>query len=95
MRTIPRPWRPLGFEQISDVSTAKFLTVPDGAIMALIQVETSDVRWRDDGTAPTDSVGMLLTADGQPLEYNGDLSKIRLIDTDSGASVNVTYYGIQ
>jgi len=49
------------------------------------------VRWRDDGTAPTASVGMPLPA-GTILSYDGDLSRIRFIETAASAALNISYY---
>jgi hypothetical protein len=59
--------------------------------MALIAPETKDVRWRDDGTAPTASVGMPLVV-GTTLNYDGDLNRIRFIQTDTSAAINISYY---
>lgn len=81
----------LGYEQITDLSSAVGLTVPDGADRALIQAVTQDVRWRDDGTSPTASVGMVLAADTM-LEYAGDLSTFEAIETSASSEVNVTYF---
>lgn len=87
-----------GYEQIT-VNTSKGLTVPTRApdglnakpVFALIVAEVAAVRWRDDGTAPTASVGMPLAV-GVPLQYDGDLSKIRFIQQTAGAIINVSYY---
>jgi hypothetical protein len=49
------------------------------------------VRWRDDGTAPTASVGMPILANGM-LSYDGDLTTIRFIQTAATATINITYY---
>lgn len=55
-------------------------------------LETAQVRWRDDGTAPTASVGKLLEI-GQSFEYQGDLSKIKFIRTGgTSGALPVTYY---
>lgn len=82
---------PLGFEQIDDLSAAEPLTVPFGAGVALLQAESQAVRWRDDGVAPTSSVGMLL-APGETFAYTGSLSAIRFIEAAGGAVLNVSYY---
>lgn len=89
---VPAPNKPFGFQQITSLSSATGLTVPMGALIALIQAETQSIRWRDDGTNPTASVGMLLSA-GNTLAYTGDLSQIKIIQTTASASVNVSYYG--
>ena len=51
----------------------------------------SVLEWRDDGTAPTATVGMLLPA-GAELRYTGALAALRLIQASAGATVNVSYY---
>ena len=81
----------LGYQQITSLSASTALTVPTGATMALIVVETQGVRWRDDGTAPTASVGMPL-ATGVSLSYDGDLKAIRFIQQALSATLNVSYY---
>ena len=81
----------LGYQQITSLSYAQALTVPAGATMALIVPETQAVRWRDDGTVPTASVGMPV-AIGEPLNYDGDLNRIRFIEQTASAKINVSYY---
>jgi hypothetical protein len=81
----------LGFQQITSLSAATALTIPTGATMALIIPETQAVRWRDDGTNPTASVGMPV-AIGESLNYDGDLSRIRFIEQTASAKINVSYY---
>jgi hypothetical protein len=53
--------------------------------------ETQAVRWRDDGTDPTASVGMPL-ATGVSLSYDGDLKAVRFIQQSASAIINVSYY---
>lgn len=89
----------MGYQQITSLSAATGLTVPartpDGLnqkpTFALIVAETQNVRWRDDGTAPTASVGMPLVA-GIPLQYDGDLNKIQFIEQVASAKLNISYY---
>lgn len=81
----------LGYQQITSLSSSAALTVPSGATIAVVQAEGADVRWRDDGTAPTATVGMLLPA-GAELRYTGALAALRLIQASAGATVNVSYY---
>lgn len=81
----------LGYQQITSLSSAQALTVPSGATMALIAPETKDVRWRDDGVNPTASVGMPLVV-GTTLNYDGDLNRIRFIETEASATINISYY---
>lgn len=90
----PRNWAPLGYQQITSLSAATALTVPSGATCALITCTTQNVRWRDDGTNPTSTVGMLCLASGGDagLWYQGDLSKLRFIEAAASAQLNVSYY---
>jgi hypothetical protein len=76
----------LGYQQITSLATAVGLTVPTlspeglqcSPSVAVIIPTGAGIRWRDDGIAPTASVGMPVTENGV-LEYDGDLSKIRFI----------------
>ena len=81
----------LGYQQITSLTSSTALTVPAGATLALIVPETQNVRWRDDGVAPTASVGMLVPANSS-MSYDGDLKAIRFIAATSGAILNVSYY---
>lgn len=83
--------KPMGYQQVTGLSTVKSLTVPKGARIAIIQGETQSVRWRDDGTNPTGTVGMLLV-DAEELLYTGDLHSIRFIEAAASAKLNVSYY---
>lgn len=82
---------PIGYQQITSLSAAATLTVPDGAILALIQPETQNVRWRDDGTSPTASVGINLFV-GDTLSYTGNMLAIKFIEVAASAKLNITYY---
>lgn len=89
----------LGYQQITSLSSATGLTVPAKDVnglkmtpsIAIIVAETQGVRWRDDGTAPTASVGMPLAA-GVAFQYDGDLSKIQFIEQTASAKLNISYY---
>ena len=89
----------LGYQQITSLSSAQSLTVParDGlgnkqqATIALITPQTQGVRWRDDGVAPTASIGMPLAA-GVTLQYDGDLTRIQFIEQSASAALNISYY---
>ena len=89
----------MGYQQITSLSSASKLTVPQltkagNKLMptfALIVCEGQAVRWRDDGTAPTSSVGMPLAV-GVPLQYDGDLNNIQFIEQTGGAKLNISYY---
>lgn len=86
--------QPAGFQRITDLSAAVGLTVPEGARRAMIQPENGGFRWRDDGAAdPTEDVGLLVEL-GMGLDYDADLTAIRLIETPAGVGtvVSVAYY---
>lgn len=89
----------LGYQQITSLSSAAGLTVPQTDVnglacrpsIAIITAEGAAVRWRDDDTNPTATVGMPLAA-GATLQYDGDLTKIKFIEQTASAKINVTYY---
>jgi hypothetical protein len=85
------PSQPLGYQQLTSLAAATALTVPTGALEALIVCESQTVRWRDDGTNPTASVGMPLTAN-VAFPYLGNLAAIKIIQTTASATCNVSYY---
>lgn len=81
----------LGYQQITSLSSAVGLTIPSGATLALIVPEAQNVRWRDDGTDPTATVGMPIYI-GASLSYDGDLNKIKFIQEAASAKLNISYY---
>ena len=89
----------MGYQQITDLSSAVSLTVPQKDLsglagtprIAIITPEDQGVRWRDDGVAPTASVGMPLAA-GVTLQYDGDLSQIQFIQQASSGIIDVAFY---
>jgi len=85
-------YRPLGYQQITSLSSATALTVPEGARAALIQAEDQNVRWRDDGTDPTATVGYVLLAENE-IFYSANLLKIKVIEETASAKLNVCYWG--
>ena len=89
----------LGYQQITSLSASTGLTVPNRdlnglnqkPVIALITPEGQAVRWRDDGIAPTASIGMPLSV-GVTLQYDGDLTQIRFIEQSASAKINISYY---
>lgn len=94
---------PLGYQQFTSVSTSAAVVlatsapatgktgIPSGSNSILIYVESSGIRWRDDGTAPTSSVGNPVAA-GAAFTYSGSLPNFQFIGQTAGATVDVTYY---
>ena len=83
---------PLGYQQVVGPASATSLpNIPAGATYALITPDTQGIRWRDDGTDPTATVGMPVPA-GTTLKYNGNLAAFRFIQTAATSTVNISYY---
>jgi hypothetical protein len=87
---------PGAYEKIS-VDTAIGLTVAKIAVgrdtAVLIGVETDQIRFRCDGTAPTSAEGILVDA-GQKFTLYGNevLNNLLMIKVTSAASVKVQYF---
>ena len=88
-----------GFETLTVDNTAAGIggtaaTVGNATAAFYGPVETADIRWRVDGTAPTASVGHLLPVQKTLyIEGTDQIKKILFIRTGAvSASVPVTYY---
>lgn len=92
--TVDGTLTPKGFQQIvtATLAASTALGVPNGSRIAVIQAVGQAISWRDDGTAPTATIGMSIPAGGE-LVYDGTLTAIRLIQVASGATANISYYG--
>ena len=90
--TAPAALTAKGYQQITSLSSAAALTVPTGATVALIQAESQSIRWRDDGTNPTTTVGMVLAA-GESVFFTGSLSAFKAIEITASAKLSISYYG--
>ena len=84
--------RALGYQQLTvDNLTPQQLTVPNGTTLILIVTEAQAIRWRDDGTNPTATVGYPLAV-GVELRYVAqNKSAIRIIGQVASATVNAVY----
>lgn len=82
---------PLGYQQITSLSAATGFTIPTGATIALVTVETQAVRVRDDGTNPTASVGFPINV-GSVVLFNTSLSAVKFIEQTPSAKIDVLYY---
>ena len=84
----------LGCEQDTDMSSSQALpNLPGDATRVLWQAEAAAFRWRDDGGAPTSSVGMQQPAgSGFTFFYSGTLSQVRIIEESTSTILNVCYY---
>lgn len=92
--------QPLGYRQFTagqiDASTLMTAVVggaPNGWTQILIVPETQAIRWRDDGTAPTTTVGQPLPV-GSELRYTARGNRdLRFIGQAVNAVLNLTFYG--
>lgn len=82
---------PLGFQQLSVSNTAVGFTPPAGATYCAFEVETNAVRWRDDGTNPTASVGFL-QAPPDKWTYASSLTALKFIRASADATVDISCY---
>lgn len=90
------PLAALGYCQLSSIDASTALSscsggVPAGANFAVMQPEAQAIRYRDDGTAPTSSVGFPVAV-GASFTRSGNLSNVRVISATSGAKLNVLFY---
>lgn len=86
----------LGYCQLTSIDTAAALSacsggIPSGANTVIFEPEAQAIRYRDDGTAPTASVGFPVAVGGSVL-YSGAISKLQVISQTSGAKLNVLFY---
>lgn len=81
----------LGYQQIPNINASSALTVPSGATRITFVVTGGNARWRDDGVAPTASVGMPVLAN-VPYAYGANLSAIQFIGQTASVALNVSYY---
>lgn len=81
-----------GYEQkVAFNSAAQPIDIGLDAKYALLQAEAGNVRWRDDGVAPTATVGMLIVANSD-FWYTGDIKRLSLIGVDGNAILNASGY---
>ena len=97
------PLKPIDFATLTVSDSAVSLEDATPAIdagstvrRALITIETDQIRWRDDGTAPTSSVGHLMEA-GDVLDFTERnwetvLNKIQFIRVTTDATLSISYY---
>ena len=90
--------RPLGYQQIvsGGLGSAVGFTLPASVAglipgYAIVQCQGGTVRWRDDGTPPTNTVGMTIPANGE-LDYCGDMSAIQFISSSGTPTLDISIY---
>ena len=88
---------PLGYCQLTSLAASTQLSactggIPTGASVADIIVEAQAVRYRDDGTAPTATVGMPLVVGAEKIFVETDLTALRFIESTAGAILSISFY---
>lgn len=82
----------VGKEQLTGISSSKALqSIPDGAILAVIQAEDQTIRFWGDGSTPTAAIGIFL-APGDSIAWVGQLADLRFIEETATAKVNISYH---
>lgn len=89
---------PLGFCQFTPTAVTKLSScaggIPAGANAIVIRTESQSIRYRDDGTFPTNLIGQIVLTSDPPLWYQDSLSAIVFIQTAVSATVDVTFYKV-
>jgi hypothetical protein len=84
-----------GTYALSAISSASLTSggIPAGATMAYLEAETADVRYRDDGGAPTASIGgIVVHGAGGAILYAGTLSALQFILLSGSPLLDVLFY---
>lgn len=95
--------RPLGYGQfaagaidtavlLSTISVGGVVGIPAGTAFVRIVAEAQAVRWRDDGTAPTATIGQPLASGAELLYTANGLKNLQFISQTAGAILNCTFY---
>lgn len=86
----------LGHQQITSLSSAVgFTSIPDGTELVIVQAETQNVRFRDDGTNPTASVGIILVANTVYEFSMAQFARVKFIEVTASAKLNCAFYGFK
>ena len=91
----PESDKPVGFEQLTVSSTAVGLaSIPANANKVIATVEDATLRYRDDGTNPTSTVGLkVFTAGTIILNSRDSLDNFKAIRTGgTNSELNISYY---
>jgi hypothetical protein len=84
----------LGYTQVTVLTSAVGVgTIPAGTENVLLQAETQDVRYRDDGTPPTAAIGMILAAKTMYSFTVAEIARMSFIESAATAKLNISFYG--
>lgn len=86
---------PCGYWQAT-VTTLTAVSIPaacgSNPSLAVIKAEAQALRYRDDGTAPTATVGQPIATSDIPIQYEGTISALQFIAQTSGGIVDILFY---
>jgi len=81
-----------GYQQVIGLVAATTITPGAGSTYCVITTETQNVRYRDDGAAPTAAVGMLLLV-GQSVTFRlSSFSALQFIQVTTTATLDIDCY---
>ena len=83
-----------GYQRLAVSSTAVGLTIPTTTrvAMAVVIIAGNTIMYRDDGTDPTATDGMPVTATQSIIVCPRQLRAIRFIQASAAATVHISYY---
>jgi hypothetical protein len=92
-----------GTYQLNATNTASSASATSGGIptdaqghipsMVVLYAETAAIRWRDDGGAPTSSVGMeIVSSTNPPFTYVGTLTALQFIAASGSPVLDIAFY---
>ena len=87
--------KPVGFEQLAVSNTAVgFASIPANADKAVMTVEDGTLRYRDDGSNPTSTVGLRVFIAGTIILNSRDsLDNFKAIrEAANNSELNISYY---
>lgn len=99
-QTTQAPYIPAGYCQLSVTVAAQTSTcsggIPQRAIYALICNEGAAARWRDDGVAPTTTVGLPLASGSATapvcFNYYGTFATLQWVAQSGTTILNISFY---
>jgi hypothetical protein len=95
-------WEPVKCYQDQSIAASVGLTGLGSTVFTQSEVDRSSammiqstgdaVRWTDDGTTPTATLGFFQTEDNPPFFYTGDLSALLFIEESTSTDIFVCLY---
>lgn len=88
-----RKSRYISYEQVTSLSSAAALTVPDGTVYAIVKPETQGVRFAKTGETLSSSVGYPIASGVEFTIDCAEIKDLRFIEQSASAKLNVVYFG--